>query len=138
MVRIPVYAEPGLPRRHCVARGFRWHLPGTLLAALCLRGVVTRVWNSERGVAEGRGGGQTMRKREAIRGRMGVEREGAGGEEMDDKAGKGCAHMNDKGAKQRGGKETRDRVLDCLSAGMVTAYARAHTGEQATQMNSSS
>jgi len=43
MVRIPVYAEPGLPRRHCVAWAFRWHLPDTLLAAACLRGVVTRV-----------------------------------------------------------------------------------------------
>jgi len=77
-----------------------------------------------------------MRKREAIKGRMGVEREGVGGEEMDDNAGKGCAQMSDKGAKQRGGKEARKRILDCLSGGMVTAYARAHTGEQATQMNS--
>jgi len=79
-----------------------------------------------------------MRKREASKGRMGVEREDAGGEEMGDKAGKGCTHVSDRGAKQRGGKETRTRVLDYLSGGMVTAYARAHTGEQATQMNSSS
>jgi len=61
-----------------------------------------------------------------------------GGGEMDDKAGKGCTHVRDRGAKNRGGKETRTGVLDCLSGGMVTAYARAHTGKQATQMHSSS
>jgi len=48
MVRIPVYSEPGLPRRHCVARALRWRLPDTPLAAVCLRGVFTRVGTGSR------------------------------------------------------------------------------------------